>query len=401
MIQEIVHVRIDGEARADLIPDIEAVEVEEHVQSADVFRVRLSIAVQRDGTWKHLDDPHLVPWKRVTVVGGYPHSHDTLIDGHITHADVVLSGTGLESSYLELTGMDASALMDLEERQLAWPNKKDSEIAREVFEAYGFSWEIEDTVVQHQERTSTIMQAESDIRFLRRLAQRNGFECFVRGTRGFFRSPNLQDPPQKVLALQFGAETNVTRLHLQMDATPPTSLEIRRIDPLAKGEDRERLTDLPRRALGNRSLKALRADLRDGSRLLKQQQAASREEMRACLRAGYEAAAEFITVSGEIDSRCYGAILRAKRLVTIKGLGASHSGLYYVTRVRHLFTTEGYTQSFEAHRNGLGRVGGEQFAAPPPPPIAALAGALEGSAATENRLLPAQAGDLRPAQGSR
>jgi len=393
MIQEIVQLRIDGKGCADLTPDIEAVEVEEHVGSADVFRIRLSITVQGDGTWRLVDDPRLVPWKRVEIVGGYPDSNDTLIDGFITHVGVMLSGSGVENSYLELTGMDASALMDLEERQQSWPNKKDSEIAREIFESYGFFWEIEDTVVQHQEATSTTVQTESDIRFLRRLAQRNGFECFVKGTRGFFRSPNMQDPPQKVLALQFGEGTNVSRVHLEVDATPPTSLEIRRVDPLAKTEDLERLDDLPRRALGSRNLKALRAGVRDGKRLLKQQQAGSVEEMRGRLRAGYEAAAEFITIAGEIDGRCYGAILRAKRLVTIKGASASHSGLYYVTRVRHLFTTEGYTQTFEAYRNGVGRVGGETFAAPPGP-TPALAGARGGSAAAANRLLPAQAGGL-------
>ncbi|HEU4580578.1 MAG TPA: contractile injection system protein, VgrG/Pvc8 family [Polyangiaceae bacterium] len=387
MIKEIVRLEIGGSPRPELIADLAEVEVEEHVSSADVFRVRLSLSAQQDGTWKHLDDPGLAPWNRLAVIGGYPGDHDTLIDGYITHASVFLSSSGLEDSYLELTGMDATARMDLEDKQLAWPNKKDSQIAQEIFTSHGLSWEVEDTVAQPAERLSTVLQSESDIQFLRRLARRNGFECFVRGSRGYFRSPNLQDPPQKLLALRFGAETDLELVRLELDATPATSLEIRRIDPMEKTEQREALNQLPRRALGKRSLADLRGSALPSQRLLKQQPSSSSQEMRGRLRASYEPAAEFVRLSGEIDGRTYGAVLRAKRLVTVKGLGASHSGLYYVTRVRHLFSPEAYTQSFEAYRNGLDRLGVEDFAAPRSPvPLSA------GASTQGNRTLPAQQG---------
>jgi len=82
-------------------------------------------------------------------------------------------------------------------------------------------------------------------------------------------------------------------------------------------------------------------------------------------------------------------VLRARRLVTIKGIGATHSGLYYVTRVRHLLGADAYAQSFEARRNAVGLLGTESFMAPPARgPITAVAGGAEPSVG--NRLLPAQ-----------
>src|SRR6185436_1374386 len=113
------------------------IEVEEHVESADVFRVRLSISVRADGSWRYLDDARLAVWNRLAIRAGYGDDHELLIDGYITHVNASLSGSGAEESFLELTGSDASAVMDLEDRQVAWANKKDSDIAQEIFGAYG------------------------------------------------------------------------------------------------------------------------------------------------------------------------------------------------------------------------------------------------------------------------
>ena len=58
---------------------------------------------------------------------------------------------------------------------------------------------------------------------------------------------------------------------------------------------------------------------------------------RGGLRQAHEDASRFVTADGEIDGQVYRAVLRARRLVTIKGIGETYSGLYYVGRVRHSF----------------------------------------------------------------
>ena len=387
MIAEVVRVSIDGIVQDGLVPDIIQVDVDESVDVADVFALRLAVVTGPDGAWRHVDDDRLAIWRRFTVEAGYPDATETIIDGYVTDVEVYLTDGG--QPYLEIAGMDATAQMDLEEKQLAWPNKQDHEIAQAVFDRYGLSYVVEVTEAPHTEAVSTVLQTETDIRFLRRLAARNGFECYVKGATGFFRAPNLQESPQKLLALACGDEANLVEARVRVDGTPATAPQIRRVDPITKRAETEQLPATPRRRLGRRSLAALRDGLPDGRVLLRRQAPASSSEMKARLRTAYEGADRFVTLEGEIDSRSYQAVLRAGRLVTVKGIGRRHSGLYYVSRVRHEFTADGYIQRFEAYRNGLGPTGEERFqAAALPQPL--LAGAAAATRSAGNRVLPAQ-----------
>jgi len=47
--------------------------------------------------------------------------------------------------------------------------------------------------------------------------------------------------------------------------------------------------------------------------------------------------------------------------VLVRGAGREHSGLYYVTQVRHEISDQGHSQSFEAWRNATGLTGTEVF----------------------------------------
>jgi phage protein D len=387
MIAEVIRVAIDGRPRDAFVPDIVLLEVEEDLEQAAAFRLQLAITTRSDGSWTYVDDPLFQVWRRFTVEAGYAGAPETLIEGYVTHVELMIGADG--EPYLELSGMDMSAAMDLAEKQLAWPNKKDHEIAQELFSSYGLSYEVEDTVATPGEAVATTLQSETDIRFLRRLAARNGFECHVRGSTGYFRSPNLQELPQKTLALEFGRETNLAEIRVRVDGTPGTVAEMRRVDPVAKQVEVERLQASPRRTLGRRPLAELRSGLPQGRRLLRRELAASPAEMRGRLRQAYEGASRFVTAEGEIDGRVYRAVLRARRLVTIKGIGETYSGFYYVTRVRHSFTIDGYTQRFEAYRNGLGLTGEERFTAAALP-FAITPGAVAASRPSDNRVLPAR-----------
>src|SRR3712207_7201341 len=60
-----------------------------------------------------------------------------------------------------------------------------------------------------------LFRSETDIQFLRRLARRNGFECFVKGGVGAFRKPALAEPPLPVLAAHFGDRSEEHTSELQ------------------------------------------------------------------------------------------------------------------------------------------------------------------------------------------
>jgi phage protein D len=388
MITEVANISINDKSQDDLVPDILEIEVEEDVDKADVFRVRLALTLQLNGTWSYIDEDRFTLWNKLSIVIGYPSATEKIIDGYITHVDVSLSNDE-DQAYIEVSGMDGSCLMDVQEKQLAWANKKDSEIAQQIFSNYGLSYDVEDSVAQHKESVSTIMQSETDIRFLKKLAARNGFECFVQGAIGYFRSPKLQDPAQNVLAIAFGGDTNLASLYVKVDGTPPTHVEIKRIDPFEKQIDTKPLTDSPLRTLGAQSLGSIRHSKADGYQLVKHQISSSTQEMTSRLRKAYEPASQFVGLEGEIDSRTYGKVLRAKKTVAVKGAGANFSGLYYVTRVKHLLNLETYTQNFSAIRNGIGLTGQEDFSSKPA--LQAISAASIGAGAgAASSVVPAQ-----------
>ena len=68
--------------------------------------------------------------------------------------------------------MDATLLMNLQEKLVAWEDKSDSQIAKEIFSKYGFDTDIEDTstTTPQSESNFTTIQRETDIEFLKRLA---------------------------------------------------------------------------------------------------------------------------------------------------------------------------------------------------------------------------------------
>lgn len=63
--------------------------------------------------------------------------------------------------------------------------------------------------------------------------------------------------------------------------------------------------------------------------------------------------AEAVSGKGELDVLRYGAILKARQLVGVRGAGTAFDGLYYVKSVTHKIKRGEYKQSFELSRNGL------------------------------------------------
>jgi hypothetical protein len=64
-----------------------------------------------------------------------------------------------------------------------------------------------------------------------------------------------------------------------------------------------------------------------------------------------------ISGSGVLDGAMYGHVLKPGSPVTIDGVGPRYGGSWYVSKVAHQLSPEGYTQNFEVIRNGTGDSG--------------------------------------------
>jgi phage protein D len=358
---EKLRIEFGGNQIPSLYDDLVRLEVELDDELSGMARITLAVVQRDDGQWPYLDDERLRLWQPVTVDVALGGDTETLLAGYITHLRPDFAGAP-DQCLLEIWAMDATVLMDRREILKAWPNRKDSDIAQEIFSSYGVSSFVTDTAVVHDDAVSTIVQGETDIRFLKRLARRNGFECFVSGHAGYFQPPSVFSTPQPVLSVLCGPDTNVTQFSIEVEAVGPTPVAMAQIDHTTKEVVDVCVDTSALRALGAQPADAYRPDgATDALAYLGQSVTTGQAEMQALCQAVHDMSDWFVTAEGEVAANWYGAILRPRKPVVIRGVGQTYSGVYYVTRVTHVFGTDGYTQVFTVKRNALKPTDTEDF----------------------------------------
>jgi phage protein D len=354
-------VEIEGEEISDVYSDIISLEVELDDELTGMFRIQIALLQESDGTWNYLDDERFTVWKKTIISAGFESGTEELLAGYITHIKPHFD-PDITQCMLEIWGMDSSVEMDQEEKLKDWPNKKDSDIASDIFNLYGMTPVVEDTAIVHDEAISTIIQRETDIQFLKRLALRNGYECYVDGENGYFRKPQINTAPQPVLAMFFGDETNLNRITLEMNALEPSNVAMSQIDRVAKTILDVSTTSSQQKILGKKDAAGLLASgINAGQMYVGMNVATGTPEMTALCQGMFHQAEWFLTGEGEIAGNQYGHALTPRGTVTIKGVGETYSGVYYVAHVTHSFTSIGYTQSFHVKRNAIMPMGSEDF----------------------------------------
>src|SRR6185503_2037684 len=230
---------VDGKLQDDLYGDMIALEVAERDLEPSTFVLKLAVYLEEDGSWSRLDEPSSAtggfsPWQRVTISLGSGGDGDVLIDGYVAGIAPHI-GVHETESYLLVWGYDASYAMNVEEKVVAWPDQKYSDVARRLFTAYGLDAEVVDTKVVYAEADDLLIQRGTDWHFLTLLAKRVGFDAFVRGAKGYFRPPELRRPPQKDLAACFGDEaTNLLWFEPQLTADRPDKVSMARVNAVEK-----------------------------------------------------------------------------------------------------------------------------------------------------------------------
>ena len=360
MAHDFVKIEFDGEEIDAVYSDLVRLEVELDDELAAMFRLRVSMIQTAEG-WTSLDDERLCIWAPVLITAGFGDDNQELLSGYITHVKPSF-GANVEQAYLDVWGMDASVLMDRVENLKDWPDKTDSAIASEIFEAYGLDAEVEDTTVEHDKDAGTTIQRETDLQFLKRLALRNGYECYVQGTTGYFKAPVIDEEPQPVLAVHFGDQTNIHNFSLQVDALAPVNVGMFQIDRLNKEVLSVNVESSLQTPLGESDAGAfLASDMDRGQIYVGRNGATEKTEMQALCQGLFHQAEWFVTAHGEVSANHYEHVLTPRKTVTVKGVGETYSGVYFVNHVTHVFTSGGYTQLVKMKRNALLPTGAEDF----------------------------------------
>lgn len=347
---------VNGLETPELYDLLSAIDVEESVDLPGAFQLEMTVQVE-EGDLTPLASATFAPFSNIAVTASVAGGGDVcLIDGYVLSHEVHLRH-GVAESTVRVWGQDASVLMNREERVRPFPDMSDSDVATSIFGEYGFIPDVEASPTRHLETRHLLMQRATDIRFLRMLARRNGFVCYVRCEAqpgvitGHFHRPRVSGDAAAVVQLNAGEETNVDTLELEWDTARPTGATTSQYDVLNHATLTQSASTSGLRSLGDRDLAAFAG--RDTAAVLTAT-AEDAGELQARAEALLTDAGWFVRASGEVDADFLGTIMRPDTVVEVQGAGSVHSGPYWVTRVRHQLRREAYRMAFQLARNGVG-----------------------------------------------
>jgi hypothetical protein len=342
-------------APAPVMNALSSVQVTNDEQGGDGFSMSFSLSKSQPVDYDLLQSGLLEQGTRVIIgvlLGAVPQA---LIDGIITHHQVAPSADP-GASTLTVMGKDVSIMMDLEEKNASYPNQPDSVIVTQLLAAYlqyGLIPEVTTTTNVPLQTDIIPRQYQTDLAFIKAKAEANGHVFYIEpvtfGVNKAYWGPAIRvGMMQPKLTMGMGPGANLKSFSASQDSMLPVQtaggviilfgqeIPIPPIPPLR----------VPPFVL--KPTPVLRTKL---MRTTANQSAAAAT---VAVLAEALKSPDSVTGSGEIDTVRYGNVLRARKLVNLRGVGLSYDGTYYVKRVTHTITRGDYKQSFSVSREGTG-----------------------------------------------
>lgn len=198
-------------------------------------------------------------------------------------------------------------------------------------------------------------QQGTDLAYLRQLAEQVGHVFYIEPgeaplTNIAYFGPEIKvGPPQPALNIDMDAHTNVESLNFSFDPTKGVLPVVLIQNPLTRVPIPIPIPDLNPLQPPLGALPAPIANLR----MLKD--TAKMNPMQALSTGLNEAkkSQDAVSGTGTLDVLRYGRLLKARKLVGVRGAGVAYDGLYYVASVTSTLKRGEFKQNFNLTRNGL------------------------------------------------
>ena len=282
---------------------------------------------------------------KVEISLGYKDRVFPVITGIITS----LSWNFDEDNYLDLLieGFDYLFLLMKNEKFRAWNEKTDNEVIREIVNNYPLKeLKIENTPVRYPQIRQ---EGESDFNFLKRLAERNGYEYMAEGETFIFRPPAVNKEEMFILKLGRDLLDFIPKVDISKQVS---EVKVVGWDPKAKKEiissaKKEDIANVERK--GETGSQAIKSILK-GEVI---------HEVRASVQDAEEAkvlakSLLFDIAYSMVKSECKALGLpefRPGQVVQLENVGELFSRKYYVERVTHEIGKNGYETYFSVKGN--------------------------------------------------
>src|SRR5262245_2059256 len=168
-----VAVRIN-DAPDELATSAISVEVTESLGQPTYYRLEYALD-SVDGDFPFLTEQKFGPGSDLSIVVG----SDCLVKGPVygQHIRFEHGGSG---STLVVQGADSLIKLDREDKVAAWQGTDSAAVSSILGDPQvGFTPDVQNTTPSHVELKHTLIQRETDLSFVRRLARRNGFHFWL------------------------------------------------------------------------------------------------------------------------------------------------------------------------------------------------------------------------------
>jgi len=329
------------------------IEVHERMGLPTSYRIRYEVEVgSRD--LDRLVDARLDAGSVLSVLVPGRAGNECLVKGPVGAQRIHFEHGG-KGSYVEVRGSDSAIKLDREARSKVWPDVTDSQAVSSILGSYGLVLDVASTDGGHYENKHALVQRESDLTFVRRLARRNGFLFWVTAdavgieTGHFKQAPVGGTATMKLLINQ--SPPALEQLDLRWDVERPTSVTSVQLDLNSREELDGARQNGPLSALGGKDLAAITGDTRS---IFLSAPSDDAGDLKARSDGALVDSYFFIRASGETRVDRTGAPVRAHTVIEIQGAGTRHSGKYFVAGVRHTIDPESHRMELELLRNGWG-----------------------------------------------
>ncbi len=365
-------VLVDGTEIADLYPAL--VEVSVETGRGEAWAATLTLETRRDefGNWLVQDASELRKWAPIDIFATFGEYREIVFRGYIREINTELPEDAGNAT-VKVECQDQSLRLDRSHNRTSWGSEQaptsDGVILAALLANYGLRAAADSA--QGQSGITALPQDDTDIKFLKKRAEFNGYELIFYPDEVYFGPFRYQGTPQETLMVYAGPGSNCLRLNVKEDGHQPDAVAID--VPAEQGEQaRQEIVYPDLQPMGTEPANSRAAGLEPFTWKLSGESGANLERLRAKAQAkANDIDMHRVQGEGELDGTLYGHVLQAGLPVPVDGLGPRLNGAYYVDTVNHLFNANGYTQKFKLLRNAYGDNLDSLLPAPP-----ALAGLL-------------------------
>lgn len=301
-----------------------------------------------------LVDERIGPGSELAVIAPIDGANNYLVKGPVTGQKIHLAHGGA-GSFVEVSGTDTTIAMDRETKTTLWSDITDSDAVTTILGQYGYTPDVDSTAAGHYETKHTLVQRDTDLQFVQRLARRNGFlfwiDCDEMGIEtAHFKRPPLDGDPAGDLIINLDSNS-LEAVDINWDVERPTSVVAAQLDLNDKSDIDGAVAQSPLTSLNAEALSAIAADTRSIHIVAPVDDAG---DLQSRGEGTLVEANWFIRATCQTTVNALNALVRAHTVINLRGAGTRFSGKYLVSGVRHEIDATAHRMDVELISNGWG-----------------------------------------------